>query len=194
MHAALGAQQAKQTANSAAAARAERLLDIRTRTLASPPRTAPAATTRALLLAAGEGRYALPLPATREVIETAMLVPVPGAGTAIAGIINWRGEFAVVVDLRVVVGASAASKPERAVVLSGTSPRIALAVDAVHAVTAIDRTTLRPADTITSRPELFAGIADAILLLDEAALRARIRQELRGTESPRAISDRGRPT
>jgi chemotaxis-related protein WspB len=53
----------------------------------------------ALLVSAGEQRYALPCSRVREVVSNVALEPLPRAADALAGILNYRGELVPVLDL-----------------------------------------------------------------------------------------------
>jgi chemotaxis signal transduction protein len=101
----------------------------------------------------------------------------------VLGIVTWRGEFVTVLDTaRVLALASgAAEKACYALVLRGSEPRIALAVDAFDGITRVDPAELQPPDQLRSaRRDLFRGITrDAIVVLDENRFTQRLSEELR---------------
>jgi chemotaxis signal transduction protein len=166
----------------AADARTTRLLDERTRVLAREVQHTPASEERMLLIRVRGERYALPLSAAREVTGLARAARMPGVRAAVTGIVNWRGEFVVVFDLATLVGAAGPSKPERMVVLTGRDPPFAIAVDAVDRIAAVDVSALRPAgDLAPGHGGLFRGTtADALLVMDAAALLHKLDAELQG--------------
>ncbi|MEX0852801.1 MAG: chemotaxis protein CheW [Bauldia sp.] len=139
--------------------------------------------TRLLVFRLGEERYALALDCAREVTGLSWSAAIPGAGPGIVGIVNWRGEFAVVFDLAPILGlpASADRAQRRVIVLRGEEPPVGLAVDAVEEIIHIDLTALTAREQLRSKHvELFRGAtADAVLVLAEDTLRARLAQELK---------------
>ena len=137
---------------------------------------------RVLTFRLGEERYGLLLDRAREVIGLSRYAPLPGSGRGILGIVNWRGEFAVVFDLAPILGVAAAADTEtrRVIVLRDQEPPLALAVDAVEEVVRVDLDALQPPGELRTRqPDMFRGATrDAVLVLSEDALRERLIGEL----------------
>ena len=79
----------------------------------------------------GGEAYALPVENVREVAELGEVTPVPGAGRAVLGVRNLRGEVLPVFDLATVFGAERAGHGERLVVAEGVGRRAGFAIDAV---------------------------------------------------------------
>ena len=79
----------------------------------------------------GGEAYAVPVENVREVAELGELTPVPGAGRAVLGVRNLRGEVLPVFDLATVFGAESEGGRERLVVAEGAGRRAGLAIDAV---------------------------------------------------------------
>ena len=77
--------------------------------------------------------YALPVADVLEVAELGDVTPVPGAGTAVLGVRNMRGQVLPVVDLATVLGLPPVT-PQRLVVAERGGLRAGLAVDAVDGV------------------------------------------------------------
>ena len=93
----------------AQAAWADALLDERARQLATPRSVAaPAVTTRALVCAAGETLYAVPLSEVARVSPYGGAARLPGAASAVLGVVSLSGAFFRVLELRSLVGAPAA--------------------------------------------------------------------------------------
>jgi chemotaxis signal transduction protein len=165
-------------------AQARELMLARSRALAATRDDKRAAKdlARVLTFRLGEERYGLLLDRAREVVGLSRYAPLPGSGPGILGIVNWRGEFAVVFDLAPLLGLAAASDTEarRVIVLRDQEPPLALAVDAVDEVVRVDLETLQaPSELRTRQPEMFRGATkDAVLVLSEDALRERLIGEL----------------
>jgi chemotaxis signal transduction protein len=178
----LAARTAASAVTATETARAERLLGERTRALAATSQAAGAAT-RALMVRVGAERYALPLAASREVVEIGRVAALPGVHGALLGLINWRGEFIAAFDLAALFGCQRAAPPRRAVVLAQVEPPLALAVDTVEHIAGLDMAQLRPSEQLA--PDgigLFRGaLPDGRLVIDEAAVAARLKGELRVT-------------
>lgn len=85
------------------------------------------------VLVAGE-QYALPVEEVLEVAELGEVTPVPGAGTAVVGVRNLRGQVVPVVDLGTVMGLPEGSSPQRIVIAEAGGRKAALAVDEVAGV------------------------------------------------------------
>ncbi len=137
---------------------------------------------RVLIFRLGRERYGLVLDHAREVVSLSRAAAIPGAGPGLVGIVNWRGEFAVVFDLGPILGRPPGEEGggRQVIVLRGGEQIFALAVDAVDEVVRVDLKALQPAEQL--RPKqvaLFRGATgDAVMVLAEDAVRARLTEEL----------------
>jgi chemotaxis signal transduction protein len=91
-----------------------------------------------LLVAIGDERYAVPIQEVREVAAVGELTPVPGAPRAVMGVQNLRGQVITVVDLGAVLGTSTPVARRALVVVEDGGDPVALAVDTVVDVGAVD--------------------------------------------------------
>jgi len=82
---------------------------------------------------AGED-YALAVAEVLEVAEVGEVTPVPGAGAAVLGVRNLRGQVVPVVDLATVLGLPGRSAPNRIVITGRGGHKAGLAVDEVAGV------------------------------------------------------------
>ena len=81
----------------------------------------------------GDEHYALPVADVLEVAELGDVTPVPGAGAALLGVRNLRGQVLAVIDLATILGL-ANSDPRRMVVTESGGRTAGLAVDSVVGV------------------------------------------------------------
>jgi purine-binding chemotaxis protein CheW len=167
------------------AARVRELLVARSRSLAAVARDrlGEGGLTRLLVFRLGQERYGLTLDCAREVASLSRAATIPGAGPGLIGVVNWRGEFAVVFDLAPILGRPAGEdrNGRQAIVLSGGEQIFALAVDAVEEVVRVDLEALQPPEQLRpARVELFRGATttDGVMVLAEDALKARLTEEL----------------
>jgi purine-binding chemotaxis protein CheW len=165
--------------------RVHQVLLARAQALAAVPRAQEreADLTRILIFRLAAERYGLVLDCAREVVGLSRAASIPGAGPGLLGIVNWRGEFAVVFDLAPILGRPPAEdrSGRQVIVLRGGERIFALAVDAVEEVVRVDLETLQPAEQL--RPKqvaLFRGATtgDPVMVLAEDALKARLTEEL----------------
>ena len=103
--------------------------------------------------------YALPVADVLEVAEVGALTPVPGAGAAVLGVRNLRGQVLPVVDLAAIFGLAAATRA-RMVIAESHGRRAGLAVDAVAGVEELGDAS----EEIGSRHLLGATLADGALV------------------------------
>ena len=103
--------------------------------------------------------YALPIADVLEVAELGEVTPVPGAGAAVLGVQNLRGQVLTVVDLATVFGL-AGSGPERIVIAERGGRRAGLAVDSVTGVEHL----AEASEEIESRHLVGATLADGVLV------------------------------
>jgi len=81
----------------------------------------------------GDEHYALPVADVLEVAELGEVTPVPGAGPAVLGVRNLRGQVLPVIDLATILEL-AASEPKHMVVTESGGRTAGLAVDSVAGV------------------------------------------------------------
>ena len=94
--------------------------------------------------AVGPFRCALDILGVREIIEPTPPQPMPHAAPGVEGVIELRGAFLPVVDLRRRLGAAIGPPGKYVVVQPPSGERIALVVDAVHDVRRWPRDLLAP--------------------------------------------------
>jgi purine-binding chemotaxis protein CheW len=112
----------------------------------------------------GGEEYAFPVAAVREVAELDDVVPVPGAGSAVLGVRNLRGQVLPVLDLAALLEIPRADAPTKLVVVEGASGQAGVAVDAIVGVSTL------PAATEAVESSSLAGAT-----LDDGALVATVR-------------------
>ena len=103
--------------------------------------------------------YALPVADVLEVAELGDVTPVPGAGPAVLGIRNLRGQVLPVVDLATIFEV-APGKAERIVIAERGGLRAGLAVDAVAGVEQLPEAT----EEVGSGHLVGAALADGALV------------------------------
>lgn len=99
--------------------------------------------------------YAVPAERVQEVLRHQRVTPVPLAEFQIAGLINLRGSVVCGINLRARIGAPTAVT-ELAVVVRHEGGAVALLVDDIEDVTAVDEETLEPPPSTI--PELIRGM------------------------------------
>jgi purine-binding chemotaxis protein CheW len=130
---------------------------------------------RWLILRVGERSCALPVAA---VVETMRPLPVdvlPGALPAVLGIAVVRGEALPVLDARLVLDVAAAAPPARFVTVRANGRHLALAVDEVVGLAALDEAAGNLAPLLApDEPRAVTGVATRagrpLLLLDALRL------------------------
>lgn len=103
--------------------------------------------------------YALPVADVLEVAELGEVTPVPGAGPAVLGVCNLRGQVLPVVDLANVF-ALPTSEPRRMVIAEQGGRKAGLAVDSVAGVEQLPDAT----EEVESRHLVGAALADGALV------------------------------
>jgi purine-binding chemotaxis protein CheW len=103
--------------------------------------------------------YALPVADVLEVAELGDITPVPGAGAAMLGVRNLRGQVLPVVDLATLFGLPPAD-PERIVIAERGGLRAGLAVDTVAGVEQLPEAS----EEVDSRHLTGAALADGALV------------------------------
>ncbi len=126
----------------------------------------------------GDVRCAVPLTHVREVQRAVALAPLPGGPDVIEGVIDVRGDIVPVIDLGVRLGiARRPVRPSQRLVLLWTGERVvALRVDRIEWIAALEEADIATAERLTRGPLTVAGIArtpDGLVLLQdpEALLR-----------------------
>lgn len=152
------------------------VLAARARALAVPPPRARAGGAPVVVFRLGAERYALPTALIREVVRSPRVARLPGAPGFLVGIGNVRGEVVDVLDLRALLGAARAEPDpalERLLLLGADRTELALRVDEVLALEAVEPAELRPAPDSPARlrPEYVRGLTpDGVALLEGAAI------------------------
>ncbi|HTJ41190.1 MAG TPA: chemotaxis protein CheW [Kofleriaceae bacterium] len=124
----------------------------------------------------GPYQCALEILAVREIIEPSAPSPVPNAAPGVEGVIELRGAFLPVVDLRKRLGVTAGPPGKYVVAQPRSGERIALVVDTVHDVRrwAKDALSAPPALAIGAGPPCVSGVVkqddEVVMLLDLAQL------------------------
>jgi purine-binding chemotaxis protein CheW len=128
-----------------------------------------------LVVRVGRERFGLPLAAVEEAVDEPALERLPGAPSAIAGALRWRGTVLTVVApepaLRV-----AATVGRAVVVLRGTPRPSALLVDDVLDVMTVPAAAVRPVPGVEEGDGVVLGVcrdgAALVAVLDDTPLRA----------------------
>ncbi|HEY8519085.1 MAG TPA: chemotaxis protein CheW [Gammaproteobacteria bacterium] len=109
-------------------------------------RRGSASACRCIAFRAGEEVYAVDLGAVREVIVPPEIVPVPGAGREVLGVINLRGNVLTVINSRVTLGLTGRpdSPSARILVLDEGDGCVGAMVDAVEDILLVDPEQLEP--------------------------------------------------
>ena len=109
---------------------------------------------RCIAFRVGEELYAVSLGAVREVIVPPEVVPVPGAGRDVLGVINLRGSVVTVVNARVLFGLHGRPDAPRAriLIVDTASGCVGALVDAVEDIILVDPDELDPVSG-SNRPE-----------------------------------------
>lgn len=148
-------------------------------------RDAAAASAQFVTLGIDREVFAVPVALVREILDPRPLCRIPEAPPYLAGLIDVRGRAVPVIDLRVKLGQPAAATTDatRILVLEVMLPDrhldLALIVDRVFEVTALDRDTLAPPPDIGTawRCDYVQGLgrrgADFVIILDLAHLLGR---------------------
>lgn len=89
--------------------------------------------------------YGVDIRRVREVLAEVQIEPVPGAPSAVLGVINLRGQIVTVLDLRAWLGREPTQKIVRVMVLEHTGAMLGLAVDAVSDVLRLTLEDIKPA-------------------------------------------------
>jgi len=120
----------------------------------------------------GEARYAFDIMKVREVLQPLAITAVPGTPSFVEGLIELRGEFLPVVDLRRRMG-KPVGQDAKIVVADAAGRRVGFVVDQVFDVVRVETREIRAVDELARTPAL-TGIIPAdegpVMLLDPDAL------------------------
>ncbi len=114
----------------------------------------------ALAFTLDDARYALPIARVVEVVPRVRITALPGAPTAVVGVIQHRGEVRAVVDLRARLGhpPRAATPDDHIIVARAARRTVALLVDRATEPCAL---TPAPAEDVSLRTPHVLGVAVA---------------------------------
>jgi chemotaxis signal transduction protein len=99
---------------------------------AAPAPVAPSPpAARACVVRLGGRSFAVDVSDAREVVTLEATTPVPGAPSAVLGVMNLRGSVLPVVEVRPLLGLSARAAAHRALVLADGDRRAAVVIEAV---------------------------------------------------------------
>jgi purine-binding chemotaxis protein CheW len=116
----------------------------------------------------GEGQFALPVDHVREIARLGAISPVPGAGAALLGVRNLRGQVLPIFDLAALLGVGGGERPARIVVAEHRGQRAGLAIDAVTDVGELPdagpagRDALVSASGLIDVPRLFGALEERV--------------------------------
>ena len=146
-----------------------------------------------LLFEVGGRRLSLPIVAVREVLRIVTIVPLPGAGAGVEGVINCRGTVVPVLDLRAWLGLPPvpAEPDHHLVIAEGEGRLVGLRVD--RALELMGRGDA--ADALGGERDGVAGLAKRpdglVVILDPARLSARARAAIDGEPDEAAGGEPG---
>jgi chemotaxis signal transduction protein len=118
------------------------------------PRAAAPVAARVCVFTLGRDRFAVPVTGVREIATVDHVTPVPGATACVLGAINLRGTLVSLVTIEALFGLTRRrARVTRAIVLAHPTVRVAIAVDDVVDMAAVDEidpaTMLDPSTLIT---------------------------------------------
>lgn len=106
----------------------------------------------------GDTVYAIDLMKVREVVPPQHVQPVPGAPTFVVGLLELRGDFLPVIDLRQRLGGDAEPEAEHRIVIATVRDRrVGYIVDEVFDVFRVPLNAIRPIDDL-ARTAAVSGI------------------------------------
>lgn len=114
-----------------------------------------------LLFSLDRRQFAIPASAAHAVTRAAAITPLPGAPAAVEGIVDVRGTFAPVYDLRQRFGiAPLPVDPAQHLVIADTATRrVAFRVDQVLGLSALSETEIQPIGHVLAGVQLVTGVA-----------------------------------
>lgn len=136
-----------------------------------------------LLISMGGETYGLPSSSVREVIRYREYTPVPGTPPTLPGILSQRGSILPIVNPYPLLGMAAppVSRATRLVIIAHQEVDMALLVEAVHDLVAVDAEALQPLPVALdpARARFLRGLVPAgeqlVALLDLGELIAGVR-------------------
>ncbi|MBI4501608.1 MAG: purine-binding chemotaxis protein CheW [Gemmatimonadetes bacterium] len=155
--------------------RVREVLEERARRLARPATPPPAGgTLEVITFALANEVYAIESRYVVEVFRLTELSPLPGAVPPVFGVTAWRGELLVILDLRRVLGISAATLNDlgRVIVLGEERPAFGILADAVREVATLPASEVHPApEGVAANREYLWGVTrSATLVLNATKL------------------------
>jgi purine-binding chemotaxis protein CheW len=118
----------------------------------------------------GSEAYAMPVEHVREVADLGAVQPIPGAGPEMLGVRNLRGQILPIVDLALLLGINASTRPDRLLVAEAGGRHAGFAIDAVSEVGELpDPTEETDSDLLTGATLVggdFIGIIDVTRVFD----------------------------
>ncbi len=117
-------------------------------------------------------RFALALDAVERALPMLAVTPLPGAPPVVAGVVSLHGQVVPVFDLRRRLGCPAREPAltDHLLVARAGARRVALPVDEVLGVLAVDAAAITPPDAVLPAPERLAGIvtlADGLVFIHD---------------------------
>jgi purine-binding chemotaxis protein CheW len=152
------------------------LLRARAKALARAPRDAAAdrKVFQAVVFALGDERYALDTRHVLRVDVLSALTPLPGAGSPLHGLTQWRGDVLTLLDLRRALGANLRGITDlgRVIVVEGPDRRFGMLVERLLDIRELDRQRLKalPREDFDEGSLLRGVTDDAVLVIDDDAL------------------------
>lgn len=104
-----------------------------------------------------------------EVCRSGHITPLPPSEPWIVGLVGWRGELVLAIDLRLLLGAAPAPRSDQPtlVVLGSGKPQVGILADAPGDLLTLPAENLRPPpDALTGAAYLRGLTAEAVLVLD----------------------------
>lgn len=149
-----------------------RILEARARALARPlAETEAAGDDQFLMFTLAGERYALALGFVQEVCTLLPISVLPGAEPPVSGVVAWRGQLLMVIDLALLLGVQAPTTMHSLVVAGADHGEFAIAVEAVSGIRTIDITRLHKVAGAVERDCVLGLTADAEVVLDSSQLR-----------------------
>lgn len=149
--------------------RVRQTLEARARTLAEPPRAEPEGDRfDAVLFQLGGETYALEAGLVWEVFPLAALSPLPGAEPPVFGVTVWRGTLLTLLDLREVLGLTAAGLTDlsRVILLGVQRPAFGMLADLVAGLVSLRwKDVGKPPEGVAVRGEYLRGVTGSAILL-----------------------------
>jgi len=140
-----------------------------------PPKIADSAQRWIHFSVCGES-HAVDIRSVREVLNQAVIEPVPGAPPSVSGVINLRGEIVTVIDFAAWLGLPGRAESRALIVLDNRRVVLALVIDAIHDVLRLEGEVLQaiPAEPEFEGPQYRSAVIERegkpVSLIDTDAL------------------------